>query len=853
MSLSVIEKKLSQLRGHIRLMFLSWGLAKLLIWAAGLTLWLYYTDRILKLPGGMRLGFLVLAIVILIVIAIRNLVYPLSRTLSDEDLALLVEREYPLLNDRLITSLQLLKTQERYKDTASADMMKAVVSESFDIAGKLQFNEAVRSRRLMYMVGGSVLAMLIVFGHAWLDRDDLSIWVRRALGAGPQWPTDTQLEVMILSRDQLSQYPTTEELNVNFTFNPDASLPEMGANGVYEVAAGSDLRIVARPSGEVPEKAEVRIVTWQLDPQSERYVQVGSAVTRPMERAALSSGEGEQVYFSYNKLSVINPVEQITIRAGDATAGPYTVRVIPAPEITSNIELSYTYPEYLVKDNLTTTEPAIEGVAGTQVEFRFATSKPLRLEGPESSALMIDFNVGSSQRFPIDTDQGTGDNRYKVRIPALQLGMNRWRLRLIDRQGIENLQRVGDVMQVKEDTPPIVRVVFSGDPLVSNQFVYVTQDAMIPLEFELNDDHGVGSVKMFWRFNIDNSFTEYEAFAAAFKEKLAKPQAGVAGRFDLEFSNLLEGARIPTGARVAIEVYIQAFDLNQVRPEDGGPPVFQGSKHPTTLTYELIEVDELRAKVSSQIRQVKTMINAMQANQAELLALTRDALDQTGHLDFRGEKGEVLRKDLNDAYRRQNQLLRDAEVVLVRFGVFAQVYQFNRLERKEMEMGRPQEARIQTVRLFLAIAAAERDLQQAINNPLMRLEEAEEANVPTFTQEIVANLNTRNLKRALPQTGFSLPGFGRLLQETALFTPGCMERGRGIYESVLEVGIKPNERRELLNELLKQQDLTLRVLRTVQEQVKKWEGFDDILQGFYNLKKQQEETNSGVQKEARGD
>jgi hypothetical protein len=113
MSLSVIEKKLSQLRGHIRLMFLSWGLAKLLIWAGGLTLWLYYTDRILKLPGGMRLGFLVLAIVILVVIAIRNLVYPLSRTLSDEDLALLVEREYPLLNDRLITSLQLLKTQER--------------------------------------------------------------------------------------------------------------------------------------------------------------------------------------------------------------------------------------------------------------------------------------------------------------------------------------------------------------------------------------------------------------------------------------------------------------------------------------------------------------------------------------------------------------------------------------------------------------------------------------------------------------------------------------------------------------------------------------------------------------------
>jgi len=59
MSLTLIEKKLSQLRGHIRLMFFSWGLAKLTMWAAGLTLWLFYTDLLLKLPGGLRVGFLV--------------------------------------------------------------------------------------------------------------------------------------------------------------------------------------------------------------------------------------------------------------------------------------------------------------------------------------------------------------------------------------------------------------------------------------------------------------------------------------------------------------------------------------------------------------------------------------------------------------------------------------------------------------------------------------------------------------------------------------------------------------------------------------------------------------------------
>jgi hypothetical protein len=846
MSLSVIEKKLAQLRGHIRLMFLSWGLAVLLIWAAGLTLWLYYTDRILELPGGLRVGALVLAVLILVLVAVRKLVYPLSRTLSDEDLALLVEREYPLLNDRLITSLQLLKSQERYKDAASADMMRAVVSESFDIAGKLQFNEAVRSRKLLRVVGISVLAMLVVFGHAWFDRDDLSIWVRRALGSGPEWPTRTQLEVQILARDQMAQYPSTEELSVNFTFDPEARIPELGVHGVYEVAAGSDLRIIARPSGRIPDRAEVRITTWQQDAGTGRWSQVGSRIDRPMQRGALAGDQ--HVFFSYNKFAMIQPLEQITIRAGDAVAGPFTLRVIPAPELTTSVELSYTYPEYLVIPGMTTSDRAIEAVAGTQLDFTFGVSKPLQLDGPDGSHLIVDYTVGSSQRFPLDTDHAAGENRYKVRIPALQLGMDRWRLRLVDRQGIENTQRIGDRVTVNEDAPPVVRMLFSGEPLVSNQFVFATSDAVIPLEFEMTDDYGVGSARMFWRFSIDNEYTEFAPFAEAFRHLANEPQRLVEGSFELEFSRLLFDQRVPTGARVTIELYIQAFDLNQISTEEGAAPTFQGSRADTRLSYELIEVDDLRIRVGSQIRQIRTLLSAMESAQAELMQITRDALSQPAALDFSGDRGEGLRRDLNDAYRRQNQLLRDAELALERFGVFAQVYQFNRLEREDL--ARPQESRIQTVRLLLAIAAADRDLQSRVNNPMVRLQDTEAEETALFAREIVVNLN-RRLRRALPDRGYNAESFGRLLQEHRLYTPGSLDHARVIYESVLQVDQRPSERRELLGELLNQQQLSLSAIQAVQQQVARWEGFDQIKQGFYNLLRNQQETNEDVAREAR--
>ncbi|MCC6466547.1 MAG: hypothetical protein IT463_14495 [Planctomycetes bacterium] len=851
--MTVIEKKLAQLRGHIRLMFLSWGLAKVIIWAAGLTLWLYYTDRVLQLPGGVRVGFLVMALVVLAVVAIRGLVYPLSRTLTDEDLALLVEREYPLLNDRLISALQILKSQERYKDASSEEMIKVLVGEAYDLAGRLKFEEAVRSSRLVYMLLGSVLAMGLVFGHAWLDRDSMSIWVRRALGQGPGWPTQTQLDARILEADELAQYPTDETLNVNFTFDAEARIDELGVYGVYEVAMGSDLRVVAEPSGSIPDEAEIRIVSYQREAASGRFVPVGNPNVRLMKRDSRKGADGrEKVVFTYNKLNVISPIEQITIKAGDALAGPFTVRVVPPPELDSPVELHYQYPEYLVLPEKTTQETGIEGVAGSRIEFRFSTTKPLSLEGADASALLVDFNVGSSTRLPVDSDFASGANHYRVRLPALQMGMSRWRLRLVDKQGIENARRIGDLMTVREDAPPTVKILFSGDPLVSNQLVYATRDAVIPLEFEMSDDYGVGSARLFWRFADEPEFRTFADFSDRYKHLDQKPQEHVSDTFELDLARLIGDVPLPTGIRPSIQVYVQAYDLNQVKVDDNSPPQLQGSRHNTTLTYELYDIDELRAKVSTQIRQIKTTVAGMLAMQQDLLAATRAALEKTTLLDLRGEEGERMRTDLNDAYQKQNQLLRDAEVVLARFGVFAQVYQFNRLERKTDENGRPQETRIQNVRLLAAIAASEAELQRILNNPLVRLQDAEDEDAARFAGELVDALRAR-LARALPDGDFSRASLARILQNYAVFSPGSLERSRAVYEAVLDTEIKPQERRELLAELAKQQELSIAALRAIQEQVKKWEGFDDILHGFRNLAKSQEETTNDLRGEAKRD
>lgn len=860
MSLSLIESKLAQLRGHIRLMFVSYGLGLLLCWIAGLALWLFWSDYLLNLPAGVRVAFLVVACLALAVVVIRNIVYPLSRTISDEDLALLVEREYPLLNDRLITSLQFLKNQERYKDVASDKMIEAVVGESFDLAGKLNFGDAVRSRRLLYMVVASVCAMCTVFAHAYFARDPMSTWARRALGADVPWPTRTKLDVKFLEADQLALYPTDEELTINFSHDP--------AQDIFQVALDSDLRIIAEPSGDIPSKAEVRIDVYSAERDGKGGVvkkSLQSSIKRDMNREVIGADtKNERVFFSYNKLSAQNAWEEIYIKAGDALAGPYVVVVIPPPELAGQLEFTYRYADYLRLPERKTQERAIEGVAGTRVLLNFATTKPLLLSGPDASRLVVDFNVGTSQNLKLEPDEARNNAAKETAAKAkteqamwhystvinLAMGMSRYTLKLIDEGGIANSKRLGDLMQVKEDIAPAVRVLFSGDPLVSNQLVAAAKDAVIPVEFELTDDYGVGEVRLFWRYAEEREFREFKPFAAKYKYLRDKPATLVKDTWALDLDALIRDANIPLATnKPTIEAYIQAFDLKQgdVDPATN-LPMLQGSQHNPIMSYELYTVDDLRAKVSTQIRQIKTTINAMLAAQQELVVQTGEALDKKELLNLEGEEGRRLRTDLNNAFQRQNQLLRDGEAVMERFGVFAQAYQFSRLERDDKD--RPQEGRIQSVRLLLAISGADRELQQLLTGPLNLLKDAEGDALSGATDETIDVL-LKQLKRAKPDASFPTQSFGMLLQEAKSTTPGCAERARSLCENVLSTTITPSERRELLAELRRQQQLNAETLKAIQALVKKWEGFDDILAGFRGLRDNQKDINNNVKDAAK--
>ena len=115
-------------------------------------------------PAGFAIT-LIIAIVIVLLYFIRHIVYPLSRRLSIEDIALIVEREYPLFDDSLISAIQFSKDKAYlYR---SNEVSSKVIEDTVKIANRIAFKDVIKPHKLnvtgFFAVGFSFLLTIMVY------------------------------------------------------------------------------------------------------------------------------------------------------------------------------------------------------------------------------------------------------------------------------------------------------------------------------------------------------------------------------------------------------------------------------------------------------------------------------------------------------------------------------------------------------------------------------------------------------------------------------------------------------------------------------------------------------------------
>ncbi len=954
--------KLRKLRNNIRWMFLAHGTSRLLTLFVAMLAWHFLTDTFLKPPLGIRFAMLIVIFVALLILFFRSIFYPLTKRPSDEELALLVEKEYPLLNDRFITALQFSRDKERYKGVASQVMMEKVIHEGFSAAARLRFKEVVQSGRLLLSTGITTICILAFSGLLFIYGETSELWAKRLLLAAVDYPQKTMLDVQFPST--LEEYPGSQALDLNFVY--EASQRRL------HCAQNSGLRIIAFPRGVIPQEATLVI-------ESERGKREES-----MEVAYEDDQRKKIAYFHYNIPNIFQEKQSIFIEAGDARSGPYDLYSVAAPQLTRNTHVLYDFPSYMkIPAEKQFQSRSIDAPQGTQTTLFFESDQDLSKDG---ARVHVYFSGAPPQTYyakPVENQKKNKRFRFDF---TLDPSMSEYEIEITRPDGIHNTERYRYDISVRQDSAPDVYLDFFGRGLKQEFQVPVTLRCELPLQYRMEDIYGLQRRSLFFRIEGQNdaaAWLEYEPFKEAYKsrdyllenlvenatsfvdllkgiiqrykeeahessqaeaflqnlrtlqEKRNKLEAELKQVFDIQLrlldpatqahwytlqniwvefqetflkelqveafeadktsviqglerylqdaqdlerqseaffqvlftrtndeftlsiANLLEVADFPyrseeqlleamklrSYAPIIIEFKLEAEDYNY-NPDAGRAGV--SSSIPVEL--ELMSVDELLAHISYYIRTVlKQDLNTLQESQKKLLGqmITFGQEERSLAFDEDEDDENDSRNRIEEAQLQQGSLPDEVGRLARSFTNIAQVFIFNELEADEPL--KPQENRIQTVRLLLLLLAAEVKTGDTLSNvfSIVRGNQDRKSRI----QGVQTML--RELDLLEPRTGvrssFDRFSFAEILSHSDYKEAANLQRLDLSYTEILRSGARPEERYKQLHEvIIHQQKQVLAGIKVIQERLKKWEGFDAIRQEMKNLAGEQRDIHERI-------
>jgi len=359
-----IRDVLDQLRRRIRKYLLIEGVSgvvAVLCLAFWFTLSLdvvHFALRRLELPGWFRTICTVAALVLL---AAAVIVWVLVRSLRQfraRALALVLEKQFPQLGDRLITAVELSGSENEATGLGGA-MLQRTIADAALSARNLDL-EAVFDRRPMYrwLIGGLVLLVSVV-GFGAVRADAMERWFK----------------AFVLLRDDYWEPYRKSAMTVRVLVQPGDRLKEFKPDG-YKHPRGADLTLVADvPDGrELPDAVDL---SYRVRDASQ-------------SRGNVAMSQSGDRRFRHTLSRVIDD-HDLWVAGGDfINRSPYHVTVVEPPQI-DQIVLNCDYPDYTGLDALSDRDRVVTGASislplETSFRLRAQANKPLvaiRLHAPD--------------------------------------------------------------------------------------------------------------------------------------------------------------------------------------------------------------------------------------------------------------------------------------------------------------------------------------------------------------------------------------------------------------------------------------------------------------------------------------
>lgn len=501
----------------------------------------------------------------------------LFREIKLRALALVLERRFPNLNDRLVTVVELAESPPE-NASLTASMLRRVADEVSQLTSSLRLREVFNIRPLLRATLAAVCLIVSIAAFGLLCDDVLQQWYRRnVLLANEYWPRKTDLNVVVLA-------------------DPGERIREF-KDGIYKHPRGSDLTLLA----SVPE--------GKLIPQQVQFS--FDLVSKSGGRRDFMTKVG-QAQFKHTIAGLHDSLE-LWFRGGDfASRLPYHVEVVDPPRV-DHILLDCLYPAYTdkntrdeaghpVRDPVQVQGTQVSLPAGTEFLLQGRVNKPLtdvliqsdgfELAISHTAATLKVLNNGAAGastslpfKQPLLSDDGLTfrvpcllstrpvaetASRFPLQLPADSV----FRITLHDTDDITSAEPTRLTLNSIPDESPRIELQLKGIG------TSVTRQAVIPLAGAISDDYGVAEAHFDFKVNPAEAKFETRAFAA---NPQRQKKFDVSERFEVLPLEMKVGGKLT--------VAVATSDTDDLT----GPHRVQGEKY----VFQIVSNDELVSLIAA--------------------------------------------------------------------------------------------------------------------------------------------------------------------------------------------------------------------------------------------------------------
>lgn len=613
-----IAGRLGRLRGSIKRLFALDGASRLVLALLGFAALTFLADWGLDLPVAVRIVFLLGGIGLAGWILLKRVLAPLGVRISDDDLAIFVERNYPELNDKLISAIQLTRDPGTLSSgamfTNSPELVEALVSDAEQATSQLDFHRVIVRSHVGKLAGWAALLVgIIVIANAASAavRDYSSRYVRRIIGMQVKWPQRNHLTVLGFENGR-KVWAKGEDLTI----------------AVASDGPADPSKVVLRYEFDTGEKSEER-----MTPMSDRRYQ-----------------------FLFTRLT--GPFT-FTVRGGDDTTSDHRVDIVTPPNV-DGIHLFYEYPAYMHKQNTPVDRPETAGnvVAPFHTKIRFEAQAN---EDLKSASLLLGLK---GKEKPADLEvrkDAQGQDRLVSGSFEVAEAMSEYELRLQARNGLVNRDAIRFTIRGLKDEPPKISVV---DPTGDE---FITELCERPLEVKVEDDYGVA--RIVFEYHVISQNPEKSSKDWVGVEFTREQNSRDYGELAIASQYVFDISKLKLAAGDHVELRFRAEDYKDI----GGRNVNVSKLY----KFSVVSLATLEKELQDAIEKIKILLRAQKAKEENAWSRTANLVGKFGKLDSLSveQMGEVRQAglDQNEITSKLDGARKDIRQIMRR-GVYNKIY-----------------------------------------------------------------------------------------------------------------------------------------------------------------------------------